>query len=123
MDNVFLGNLGAATFKTDDTVVGESDDRPATFWISHPTNYFERNVAAGSAGSGYWFELERRGPRANLYPDLDPKHEPLLSFQDNVAHSNYEDGVRTYPNHGYQPKGQMQKFEGLKIFRNRHTGM
>ena len=65
----------------------ETDFNPATFWISHPSNVWVGNVAAGSAESGFWFEPEKRGPLKHLY-DFEPNEMPLTLFRDNVAHSN-----------------------------------
>ena len=124
VNNAFLRNLGAATYIPDvEELKFESDDTPSTFWITHPTNRFEGNVAGGAADSGFWFEIEKRGPHAYLYPDLEPRHEPLISFRDNVAHSNREDGIRTYPRAGYRPLDGMAHFTDLKLYRNDHTGL
>ena len=61
---------------------------PATFWISNPSNNWTGNVAAGSQSSGFWFELQLRGTRASMFPNLHPKSSPLVDFKNNVAHSN-----------------------------------
>lgn len=66
----------------------ETDNEPSTFWMTNPSNTWIGNVAAGSEDNGFWFELIKRGPRKDLYPDLEPKYEPLGSFENNVAHSN-----------------------------------
>lgn len=87
--NQFIRNIGAQTFAPSNRISDdESDDTPATFWITHPTNYFVENVAAGSESSGFWYELMKRGSRANAFPNLDPERDTLGSFIDNVAHSN-----------------------------------
>lgn len=123
MYNIFRSNLGAFTFSPEEIIPGETDVEASTFWITNPTNVFEGNVAGGSISSGFWFEAQIRGPHAYLYPNLDPRHEPLLSFRDNVAHSNREDGIRTYPRRGYRPLNDMAHFTDLKLYRNRHTGL
>jgi hypothetical protein len=99
----------------------ETDYAPATFWITNPSNIWIDNVAAGSEGSGYWFELKLRGTRQYLYPDLDPKAAPIILFKNNVAHSNSAKGFRTYPT-GYLPD-LMQTIEGLKSYRNDEAGV
>lgn len=92
--NEFVRNLGAQTgapeaiIPDDGTNGEESDDEPATFWITNPTNSFVGNVAAGSESSGYWFEPYLRGERKHLYPYTQPMKAPLTLFKDNVAHSN-----------------------------------
>ena len=35
-----------------------TDQTPASFWITHPNNYFIDNHAAGSAKYGFWFDLQ-----------------------------------------------------------------
>ena len=95
--NSFLRNLGAQT-DAPATVISseESDDEPATFWITHPTNDLRGNVAAGSVGSGYWYELRKRGKLMDFFPD--PLYEPLGLFADNVAHSTTGKwAIRLYP--------------------------
>jgi parallel beta-helix repeat protein len=66
----------------------ESDGRPATFWITNPSNDFIDNVAAGSSESGYWFEPLKRGPMADSFGHLDPRKDSIGVFANNVAHSN-----------------------------------
>ena len=92
--NEFKYNLGALTGIPDEIIPDngfngeESDGEPATFWITNPNNKFVGNVAAGSLGSGFWYELRLRGEQAHLYPDLDPMFVKLGSFHGNIAHSN-----------------------------------
>ena len=86
----------------------ESDNEPATFWITNPSNTWIGNVAAGSQNSGFWFDPLLRGPnagRTDIYPkDTSTKkgyradRVPLTLFLNNVAHSisvvkNVEEGV------------------------------
>jgi len=119
--NSFIRNLGAQTGIPDIIIPDsgsngiETDAEPATFWITNPTNTWVRNVAAGSQGSGYWFELKLRGPRMHMYPDLNPKTASITSFKDNIAHSSGK-GLKTYPS-GYLPDSQ-QTFSGIKSYRN-----
>lgn len=58
----------------------------ATFWISHPDNTVERNVAAGSEGSGFWMAFVRETD-AGVHPPATPMFERTLAFRDNRAHS------------------------------------
>lgn len=78
-------------------------------------------MAAGSEGSGYWFELKNRvrGPSAPLHPGVKPNTLPLKSFVGNVAHSNYVRGLATYP--GYNPTEEAA-FVDLQMYRNRGSG-
>lgn len=91
--NHFIRNLGAQIGIPDIIIPNkgtngkETDDDPSVFWITNPSNSFLGNVAAGSEGSGFWFELLVRGTRASLYPDLNPKSNDLTQFEQNTAHS------------------------------------
>lgn len=93
-DNEFIHNLGAMTGTPDVRIPNmgsngvETDiDIPSTFWITNASNKFVGNVAAGSEGSGWWFELLVRGSKATEYSHIDPKSQPLVEFVDNVVHS------------------------------------
>jgi hypothetical protein len=96
--NKFIRNIGIKTLPPERTIPNngtngvESDGTPATFWITNPSNTWIGNVAAGSSDTGFWFELKVRGPHADMFPDLDPKYEPIGAFEGNVAHSNYGTG-------------------------------
>ena len=98
--NVFLRNLGAKTDVPERLIPNtgpngeETDSEPATFWIPNPNNSWEGNVAAGSINAGYWFEPKLRGVLAPLYPGYDPQIEPIVSFKNNVGHSNVGSTVR-----------------------------
>jgi hypothetical protein len=93
--NEFIRNLGAMTGIPNTLIPDlgpngiETDDTPSTFWITNPSNTWIGNVAAGSAKSGFWFQLMVRGIKAAVFSFLDPKSGNLTMFQDNVAHSNY----------------------------------
>ena len=125
--NKFIKNLGAQTgipkrLIPDTGPNGdETDDRPSTFWITNPTNSWIGNVAAGSEGSGFWFEPLLRGTELEHYPDINPKTADLIAFENNVAHSNEGKGFQTYPT-GYIPDG-VQEMNGLKSYRNGGQGI
>lgn len=124
--NYFLRNLGAYTHAPDVVIPGsqkESDDEPATFWISNPYNFVEDNVGAGSEDSAFWYELRKRGSMSALFPD--PISLPLGSFDNNVAHSNVAGtgAIRLYPD-GYLPTVSNYAIaSGLKAYRNQGSGM
>ncbi|KAK3263875.1 hypothetical protein CYMTET_27348, partial [Cymbomonas tetramitiformis] len=96
--NNFERNLIISVFPTM-ALIGE-DQIPAAFWISNPSNYFDGNVAAGSAAHGFWIDLEYevRGPTADLEgrKDVVAANSSLGSFDNNVAHS-CERGFRIWP--------------------------
>jgi hypothetical protein len=100
IENRFEANLGATTVAAKRLVKpGETDAaNPSTFWCSNPMNEWVGNVAAGSKGFGFWFELEDsvRSP-TSLLPSskgMIPKNMPLQRFVNNVAHSNSRHGLR-----------------------------
>jgi hypothetical protein len=92
--NTFIRNIGIMTSVQQRLIPNmgtngkETDDSPATFWMTNPTNSWIENVAAGSERSGFWFEMLKRGPRASLFPNINPMQDSLTLFQNNVAHSN-----------------------------------
>eukprot|EP00978_Attheya_sp_CCMP212_P049705 scaffold698486_cov75-Attheya_sp.AAC.1 len=107
VDNLFVRNLGAYTRKVDIQISeDESDFKASTFWMTNPANVWKENVAAGSQVNGFWLELQNkvRGPTFEmpLSKGMNPKKSPLKGFISNVAHSNVEHGLRTYP-FGYVP--------------------
>lgn len=55
----------------------------STFWISHPNNKVERNIAAGSEGTGFWMSFINGSVRGST----EPRTANTWSFNGNVAHS------------------------------------
>lgn len=99
--NLLTGNLGMVVreppesqrlIPTDGGHMG-----PSVFWVTNPDNVLEGNVAASSAGSGFWYSLPEHptGPSYAIFggADIWPRRTPLGSFRGNVAHSNYNDGL------------------------------
>jgi len=125
--NTFANNL-AASNKPVVTVISdkESDNKPASFWVTNPTNNFTGNVAAGSTHNGFWFELQVRGKKAKTKvfesSSKKPHTEPLLLFTDNVSHSNDQRGFSTYPHRGYSPDVGAE-FLRFSLFRNYNEGI
>jgi len=106
--NVFNSNLVAScqraqtVLETSEYKGKETDDTPAAFYISGPSNYWIGNVASGSEGFGFWFQF-----RTNHYEDaqrtsfVDSPHSmPLTEFKNNVAHSTFEESLKIT---GYNP--------------------
>jgi len=73
-----------------------TDQTPASFWITHPDNDFVDNHAAGSARYGYWYDLQvhSTGPSAN--PAICPENARVGIFKGNHAHSNGRYGLRIF---------------------------
>ncbi len=70
---------------------------PSIFWITNPDNVLVNNVAAHSAGSGFWYSLpvHPTGPSYQVFDGANvwPRRTPLGRFEGNLAHSNQNDGL------------------------------
>lgn len=105
--NEFIRNLGAQTGVPERLIPEsaafhngiETDNFPATYWITNPENLFVGNVAAGSHDSGFWFEPKLRGVRKSWYVGYDPRIIPIQVFKDNVVHSCIARAVSNCPYH------------------------
>lgn len=93
----------------------ETDDQSSAFWITSANNDFIDNIAAGAQTSGFWFELMKRGPMADDYPNMEPKKVSMGVFEGNIAHSVTATAIRFYLN-GYEPES-LQTIKGLKVYR------
>ena len=107
--NIFVNNLGAKTRAATHLMPQfgisgkETDDIPATFWITNPANSFEGNVASGSKGYGFWVSLagKPRGPHAKDFYSVMPNRMPLSHFANNTAHSTFDSSLKVS---GYHPQ-------------------
>lgn len=91
--NRLAGNLGLVTRRPlPNKALLTSDATPATFWVSHPTNTLVGNVAAGSVGNGFWYDLQETGTGLNAGVG-SPRTAPMGRFHNNVAHSNHGDST------------------------------
>lgn len=88
--NVFDQNLGLVTRKPA-TYLIPSDEFPSTFWITNPDNTFTNNVAGGSEGFGFWYDLPEHptGASATAGANVYPRTTAMGLFKGNSAHSNY----------------------------------
>jgi hypothetical protein len=77
-----------------------TDQTPASFWITHPDNIFTNNRAAGSERYGFWFDLQDNPINGSFTPTICPKNAKLGEFRDNVAHSNGRYGLRIFHSMG-----------------------
>lgn len=126
-DNQLRGNLGLVTRRpAPGKALLESDDQPATYWISNPTNTLVGNVAAGSEGNGFWYDLPERtsGMFADL--ELNPRTMPMGVFSGNTAHSNNNASGKFRSGSGllvedYEPPTPAV-FNGLLAYKNRGFG-
>jgi len=93
-DNYLEHNLAILTKKSWSLL--NSDQTPASFWITHPTNIFRNNHAAGADNYGYWFDTKAHPTGPSYDPNVCPEFSPLGEFTNNVAHSNGRYGLRLF---------------------------
>lgn len=98
--NYIYRNLVIGTIKSMSLL--NTDQSPASFWITHPENDFIENHAAGSDNYGYWYDLQPHamGPSANS--NVCPTNSRVGKFRNNHAHSNGKYGFRIF--HDMTPK-------------------
>jgi cell surface hyaluronidase len=124
--NLVLGTHAAAA---KDAIL-ESDAQPASFWITNPSNTIVDNVAAGSDGNGFWFNLSPHPTGPSSTDAVWPRRTALGRFDGNVSHSNENDGlfvdilrnppgVTEAPN--YSPP-VAARFDGFTSYKNRRRG-
>jgi hypothetical protein len=79
-----------------------TDQSPASFWITNPDNIFKNNHAGGSDRYGFWFDLKVNPTGPSADSNVFPIYTPLGEFSGNVAHSNVRYGLRVF--HGIIPR-------------------
>ena len=92
--NVIDHNLVIGTNKSWSLL--NTDQTPASFWITHPDNIFINNHAAGSDRYGYWYDTQENPINGSFTTTICPVNEKLGEFRDNVAHSNGRYGLRLF---------------------------
>ena len=95
--NTFRRNLAVQTIDSQSLL--NTDQTPASFWITNPNNYLEHNHAAGSPMYGFWFDLHATPSGASLGANICPQGVKLGKFNGNVAHSNGRYGLRLFEEH------------------------
>ena len=95
--NLIENNLVITTLPSNSLL--NTDQTPASFWITNPKNIFRNNHAAGSARYGFWFDLQDNPTGPSYTPNICPRGERLLEFSGNVAHSNGRYGLRIFHEH------------------------
>jgi hypothetical protein len=65
--------------------IRKSDGVPSEFWISHPSNTFLNNSAAGGEGAGFWYDFNFNSDNTNIF---DAINRPFGRNENSVAHSH-----------------------------------
>mmetsp|Transcript_29264 Transcript_29264/g.28392 ORF Transcript_29264/g.28392 Transcript_29264/m.28392 type:complete len:776 (-) Transcript_29264:1803-4130(-) len=98
--NYVDGNLAVLTMTSWSLL--NTDQTPASFWITNPDNIFRNNHAAGSDRYGFWYDLQPHPTGGSFDPNICPINMKLGEFDNNVAHSNGRYGLRIF--HGHVPR-------------------
>ena len=92
--NLLKNNLAVKTKRSWSLL--NTDQTPASFWITNPDNQFIGNHAAGSDRYGFWFDLQVHPTGPSFDPNICPEFEQLGEFTGNVAHSNGRYALRIF---------------------------
>jgi hypothetical protein len=74
----------------------QTDISVASFWVTHPSNHFMYNHAAGSDFYGFWYEIKPHPDGPSASGDVCPMGNQLGEVHHNVAHSNVRFGLRIF---------------------------
>lgn len=110
-----------------------TDQTPASIWITNPNNIIRNNHAAGSDRYSYWYDLQLTAIGPSFDANICPEHVKLGEFRDNVAHSNGRYGLRLFHSmipreHPCSPidyetnKPIIANFYNLTAYKNRRNG-
>ena len=76
-----------------------TDQTPASIWLTNPDNILKGNHAGGSDRYSYWYDLQTTAIGPSFDPNVCPENQKLGEFENNVAHSNGRYGLRIFHNH------------------------
>ena len=123
------------------TAVTPSDTDASGYWISHPDNVVDRNVAAGVGFAGFWLGFPEHPVGLTADPNEWPRRTPLGSFDHNTAHTvgfaglyldGGEDANRNTVTTWYEPRENpadensphvTPRIEGFTTWKSNHYGM
>ena len=92
--NRIEGNLGVKTVQSWSLL--NTDQAPATFWITNPNNFVRNNHAGGGTNYGFWISLDPHPSGPSATTTVCPQFTELGAFQDNSAHSYGKYGLRIW---------------------------
>jgi hypothetical protein len=75
-----------------------TDQTPASIWITNPDNIIRGNHAAGSDRYSYWYDTQKTAIGPSFDENICPENTKLGEFSNNVAHSNGRYGLRIFHN-------------------------
>ncbi|OMJ78805.1 hypothetical protein SteCoe_21333 [Stentor coeruleus] len=93
--NRIEGNLGLCTKQSWSLL--NTDQAPATFWVTNPNNFIRFNHAAGGTNYGYWYANDPHPTGPSATTTICPRYMEIGSFEDNVAHTYGKYGLRIFP--------------------------
>lgn len=93
-NNSYIHNLGVLTRGSSSLL--NTDQIPATFWITNPQNIFIDNAAVASRAYGFWYDLDDHPSGPSFTWNVCPNKEPFGTFENNVAHTCSEFGLRIW---------------------------
>ncbi len=93
--NQVLRNLAIGTYAAFGML--DTDQMPASFWVTNPDNIYIGNHAAGSDHCNFWFKLGDHPSGPSATESVCPNGVKLGTFTDNVAHSALRYGLRVFP--------------------------
>lgn len=94
--NVLERNLGFVIRRPEEALIPSdklNDFGPAVFWVTNPNNILRGNVAAGSQGSGIWYDLHDKPTGLSADVPINPQRDTFGVFENNTAHSNGSFGI------------------------------
>ena len=93
--NRIEGNLGLSTHPSYSLL--NTDQAPATFWITNPNNFIRNNHAAGGSNYGFWISLDPNPTGPSATPYVCPQSMQLGAFENNTSHTYGKYGFRIFP--------------------------
>ncbi len=93
--NQVLRNLAIGTYAAFGML--DTDQMPASFWVTNPDNIYIGNHAAGSDHCNFWYNLGDHPTGVSATNSVCPNGVKLGTFEGNVAHSATRYGLRIFP--------------------------